>query len=95
VWEGLNAGVRGTLSEIRALLDLPADAPAPQPPDVPMLYLYGAETSHPVFLTPDVVASVLPAAKLRAIPGQRHFAPVLDPTGFAEAILEFTSTLNA
>ena len=95
VWEGLNAGVRGTLGEVRTLLDLPAGAPPPQPPDVPTLYLYGAETSNPVFLTADVVASVLPDAKLRALPGQRHFAPVLDPTGFAEAILEFTSALDA
>ena len=95
VWKGLNAGVRGTLGEVRALLDLPADAPPPQPPDAPTLYLYGAESSNPVFPTPDVVASVLPDARFRALPGQRHFAPVLDPTGFAEAILEFTSALDA
>jgi pimeloyl-ACP methyl ester carboxylesterase len=95
VWEGLNAGVRATLGELRTWLDLPADAPPPQPPDVPTLYLYGAETSNPFFPTPDVVASVLPDATLRALAGQRHLAPVLDPAGFAKAVLEFTSALDA
>lgn len=93
-WECCNASVRNTLGEMRTWLGELEAAPRPQPPAVPTLYLYGAETSNPIFPTADVVASVLPDAKLRALAGQRHMAPVFDPAGLAEAILEFTSAFD-
>jgi pimeloyl-ACP methyl ester carboxylesterase len=38
------------------------------------------------------VHQLLPKAQLRALPGQRHLAFVFDPTSFAQAVLDFTTT---
>ncbi len=60
-------------------------------PHVPMLYLYGELTEAPVFPTLDEVAELLPKAQLHCLPGQRHMAPMFDPTTFAQAVLAFTT----
>lgn len=95
VWDGFNASVRNTLSEFRAWLGELEEAPPPQPPAVPTLYMHGAETTNPIFPTADVVTSVLPDAEFRALAGQRHLAPIFDPAGVAAAIVEFTSARDA
>ena len=62
------------------------------PPDVPTLYLYGEDTSAPVFATRAEVADRLPKAQLHGLPGQRHLAFAFDPTSFTQAILAFITT---
>ncbi len=90
VCEQLRDSVRVLPAELHTLLG--------QPPvsfdvsDVPTLYLYGEHTESPSFLTAGEVAAIFPQAETRALPGQRHLAPVFDPAGFATAILEFTGS---
>jgi hypothetical protein len=38
------------------------------------------------------VPQLLPKAHLHGLPGQRHLAFVFDPTSFAQAVLDFTTT---
>lgn len=92
VWEALCRGVRVFPREHAALQ---ADArrllSAAELPPVPLLYLYGELSREPVFPTLDEVAQRFPQARLHCLPGQRHLAPVFDPTGFAQALLAFTA----
>lgn len=92
VWEALRQGVRVFPREHRALqAEGRKMLSAVELPHVPMLYLYGELTEAPVFPTLDEVAELLPKAQLHCLPGQRHMAPMFDPTTFAQAVLAFTS----
>ena len=46
-------------------------------------------TGSPLVL--DEVGKLLPKARVHCLAGQRHMAPMFDPTGLARAILSFTS----
>ena len=95
VWARARTGVRLVPREVRAALDEgPAWLTASDPPDVPTLYVHGAETKASIFATLDEVAELLPKAKLQALPGQRHLAFAFDPSSFAQAILAFTAAQN-
>ena len=62
------------------------------PPDIPTLYLYGEKTETSIFSTPAEVAELLPKAHLHGLAGQRHLALAFDPTSFAQAVLQFTTS---
>jgi pimeloyl-ACP methyl ester carboxylesterase len=92
VWDALCKGVFVFPREHRALqADGRKLLSAAELPSVPMLYLYGELTEAPVFPTLDEVAKLLPKARFHCLPGQRHMAPVFDPTTFAQAVLAFTT----
>lgn len=92
VWEALLAGVRVFPREHRALRDEGlAQLRAVELPDVPLLYLHGELTRAPVYPSLEEVAERFPKARLHRLQGQRHVAPVFDPTAFAEAVLGFTT----
>lgn len=92
IWEALRAGVRVFPREHRALRDEgPRLLAATEPPDVPTLYLHGELTTAPVYPSVDEVARRFPKAQLHCLAGQRHLAPMFDPTGFAAAVLAFTT----
>jgi pimeloyl-ACP methyl ester carboxylesterase len=93
VWARVRAGARLVPREIRAALHEDRDwLGALDPPDVPTLYLYGEQTDAPMLPNVSEVPQLLPKAQLRALPGQRHLAFVFDPTSFAQAVLDFTTT---
>jgi len=92
VWQVLREGVLVFPREHRALqADGRTMLSAADPPDAPILYLYGEETEVPIYPTLDEVAKLWPKAELRSLPGQRHLAPMFDPSTFAQAILAFTT----
>lgn len=94
VWQRLRAGIALVPREARLTPYERDRLTAFDPPHIPTLYLYGAETDAPIFPTPDEVAKRLPDAQLQALPGQRHLAFAFDPTTFARAILDFTTAHN-
>lgn len=92
VWEALRQGVRVFPREHRALREAARGLSSPLGvPDVPVLYLYGEDTEAPIYPTLDEVGELLPGARVRGLPGQRHLAPLFDPAAFAEAVLAFTT----
>lgn len=92
VWERLRQGVRLVPRELRAAIgEAPEQLASFVPPAVPTLYLYGEENTSPMFSTLDEVAALLPKARLRGLPGQRHLAWAFDPTTFVDAVLGFTA----
>jgi pimeloyl-ACP methyl ester carboxylesterase len=92
VWEALRQGVLVFPREHRALeADGRRLLSAVALPPVPILYLHGALTEAPVFPALEEVAELLPKARFHCLPGQRHMAPVFDPTAFAQAVLAFTT----
>lgn len=92
VWQALRAGVMVFPREHRALRD---DArrifESAVLPDVPFLYLYGELTTAPVYPSAADAKKLWPHAELRGLPGQRHLAPMFDPSTFAASLVEFTS----
>lgn len=93
IWETLCEGIRVFPRELRALqAEGRRRLSHYEPPDVPVLYLYGEETEGSVYPTHDEVASLFPRARFHALPGQRHLAPLFDPDSFAQALLAFTAT---
>lgn len=92
VWQALRAGVMVFPREHRALHD---DArrmfESTGLPNVPFLYLYGDLTTAPVYPSAQEAKDLWPDAQMRYLPGQRHLAPMFDPTTFAAALLEFTT----
>jgi hypothetical protein len=80
--------------ELQAAIERPLDIGGADPQAAPMRYLHGEHTRSPSFLDPDAVRALFPHADVRAVPGQRHLAPVLDPTGFATAVLDFTTAVD-
>jgi pimeloyl-ACP methyl ester carboxylesterase len=93
VWKRLQAGVPLVPREFKAgLEDARERFAAFEPPDVPTLYLYGQDTQASIFPTLDQVAELLPNAQPRCLAGQRHLAFAFDPTTFARAILDFTTS---
>jgi pimeloyl-ACP methyl ester carboxylesterase len=92
VWEALRRGVLVFPREHRALqADGRRMLSAAEFPPVPMLYLYGERTEAPVFPTLDEIADLLPKVQFHCLAGQRHMAPVFDPSGFARALVAFTT----
>jgi pimeloyl-ACP methyl ester carboxylesterase len=59
--------------------------------DPPVLYLTGALTESPVYLSPAEVVDAFPQARHVALEGQRHIAMATGPQVLAETILDFTS----
>ena len=93
VWARVRAGARLVPREIRAARREGRDwLGTLDPPDVPTLYLYGEQTDAPMFPNVSEVPQLLPNAQLCGLPGQRHLAFVFDPTSFAQAVLDFTTT---
>ena len=92
VWRRLRAGVRLVPRELRTGFQAIDRLNALDPPDVPTLYLYGEKTETSIFPAPAEVAELLPKAQLHGLPGQRHLAFAFDPTSFAEAVLQFTTS---
>jgi pimeloyl-ACP methyl ester carboxylesterase len=91
VWERLRAGVRLVPRELRTGFQAIDRLQALDPPDIPMLYLYGEKTVASVFAPPEEIAELLPEAQLHGLRGQRHLAFVFDPTSFAQAVLDVTT----
>jgi pimeloyl-ACP methyl ester carboxylesterase len=92
VWERLRVSVRLVPRELRAGFQAIDRLRALDPPSVPTLYLYGENTDASVFAAPDELADLLPNAELHRLPRQRHLAFAFDPSRFAEAVLEFTTS---
>jgi pimeloyl-ACP methyl ester carboxylesterase len=92
VWERLRVGVGLVPRELRTGFQALDRLRALDPPSVPTLYLYGENTDASVFAPPDEVGDLLPNAELHHLPRQRHLAFAFDPSRFAEAVLEFTTT---
>ena len=92
VWERLRAGVRLVPRELQTGFQAIDRLNALDPPDIPTLYLYGEKTETSIFPTPAEVAELLPKAQLHGLPGQRHLAFAFDPTSFAQAVLQFTTS---
>jgi pimeloyl-ACP methyl ester carboxylesterase len=91
VWERLRAGVRLVPRELRTGFEAIDRLEAFDPPDIPLLYLYGEATDAPIFAPPGEVPELLPKAKLHGLPGQRHLAFAFDPASVAQAVLQFAS----
>lgn len=92
VWQALCAGAMVFPRESRALHeDGRRMFEAEKLPEVPMLYLYGELTTAPIYTSADQAAQLWPSAEIRRLPGQRHLAPIFDPTTFAATLLEFTT----
>lgn len=95
-WEVLRRGIFVFPREMQALAaDGARMLSAAERPAVPVLYLHGEKTQAPVYPTPDEVAAFLPNARLHALAGQRHMAPLFDPLAFAQAVLGFTTAHDA
>jgi pimeloyl-ACP methyl ester carboxylesterase len=94
VWERLRAGVRLVPRELRTGFEAVLRFEAFDPPDIPLLYLYGEATDASIFAPPDEVAELLPRAQLHRLAGQRHLAFAFDPTSVAQAVLQFASALD-
>lgn len=93
VWSRLQAGIALAPREFKAgLQEAPEQFAAFEPPDVPMLYLYGEATQASIFPTIDQVAELLPNAQQHGLSQQRHLAFAFDPTTFAQAVLAFTTS---
>jgi pimeloyl-ACP methyl ester carboxylesterase len=77
--------------EIRAHLDWNAPLDSFSAVTVPTLYLLGEENANnPQFKAwSALLGLVMPNLQIRQIPGQGHFAPILDPAGFAEIVVRF------
>lgn len=96
VWETMRQGIRVLPREAQALAaDGARLLSAVEPPDVPVLYLQGEKTEAPIYPLRDEVAALLPKARIHVLAGQRHMAPLFDPTAFARAILDFTGAHDA
>jgi pimeloyl-ACP methyl ester carboxylesterase len=67
------------------------DAPRYAAIDQPILYLTGALTESPVYLSPAEVYRAFPQARHVALEGQRHIAMATAPQVLAETILDCTS----
>jgi pimeloyl-ACP methyl ester carboxylesterase len=92
VWEALCEGVLVFPRELRALqADGRRLLSALEIPDVPILYLHGELTKALIYPPLEEVEELLPKARFRRLPGQRHMAPMFDPAGFAQAVLSFTT----
>jgi len=92
VWKALREGVLVFPRELRALqADGPRLLSAVEFPDVPMLYLHGELTKAQIYPPLEEVEELLPKARFHRLPGQRHMAPMFDPSGFAQAVLSFTT----
>jgi pimeloyl-ACP methyl ester carboxylesterase len=94
VWERLRAGIRLVPRELRTGFEASNRLEAFDPPDIPVLYLYGEATDAAIFAPPDEVAELLPRAQLHGFAGQRHLAFAFAPTSVAQAVLQFTSALD-
>jgi len=93
VWKRLQAGVALVPREFKVGLDEALEQFAAfEPPDVPMLYLYGEATEASIFPTLDEVTELLPKAQQHGLAGQRHLTFAFDPTTFAQAVLAFTTS---
>jgi pimeloyl-ACP methyl ester carboxylesterase len=96
VWARMRAGVRLVPRELRSgLRDGPDWLARFDPPDVPVLYLYGEQTDARMFPSPSEVADLLPNAQLQGLPRQRHLGFAFDPSSCASAILDFTAAHNS
>jgi len=91
VWERLRAGVRLVPRELRTGFEAIDRLEAFDPPEIPLLYLYGEATDASIFAPPDELAELLPRAQLYGLAGQRHLAFAFDPTSVAQAVLQFAS----
>jgi pimeloyl-ACP methyl ester carboxylesterase len=93
IWNRLQAGVALVPREINAgLEEAPEQFAAYEPPDIPILYMYGEATQASIFPTLDEVAELLPKAQLHGLARQRHLAFAFDPTAFTQAVLAFTTS---
>lgn len=63
-------------------------------PQVPILYLYGELTSARTFVTVEEIKELLPDARVQCLSGQRHMAQAFAPEDFAQAILNFTASID-
>jgi pimeloyl-ACP methyl ester carboxylesterase len=96
IWEALCQGVRVFPREADALrAEGRMRLSAARLPDVPMLYLYGELTNAPSFPTLAEIATLLPKAEIQCLAGQRHMATIFDPERFANAVLAFTTAVDA
>lgn len=62
---------------------------------LPVLSVAGELTEGPAYPTRDDIAEALPHARHVTIPEQGHVAFVADPEGFARAVVDFTSAVEA
>jgi pimeloyl-ACP methyl ester carboxylesterase len=61
----------------------------------PVLYVTGASTDSPVYLSPAEVVDAIPHARHAALGGQRHIAMATAPEAFAELVLDFTANARS
>jgi pimeloyl-ACP methyl ester carboxylesterase len=62
--------------------------------DMPALYISGALTASPVYVTHQELAEVLPRAANAVLAGQRHIAMATDPQLLARVILDFVANAD-
>ena len=94
IWERFVAAAPTCGREMMVLADRVWDATRYQSIEVPTLYISGSDTDSPVYLTHQELLAGIHHAEHAVLPGQRHIGFATDPSGFADAVLSFTSTAS-
>ncbi len=93
VWQRLVDAAAATLEREAAVLQaLRWDPDRYRTIRTPVLFITGALTNVPTYLTHDDVVATLPHAAHATISGQGHLAAIGDPSAFAGTVLRFITT---
>jgi pimeloyl-ACP methyl ester carboxylesterase len=88
-WQGRMHAVHTVVRELPAFADVPFDPEQAARVAVPTLLLTGSDSSDPSAAEVEIVAAVLPDARIDVLEGQQHVADVLEPELFAAPVLAF------
>jgi pimeloyl-ACP methyl ester carboxylesterase len=94
IWNDIVLGAPTVRREVKMLATRAWNTDAYRSIDAPVLYISGALTDSPVYLSHRELIEAVPHAAHAILGGQRHIAMVTDPQALATVVLDFIANVD-